>query len=135
MDHAQIPIWESVLSFGLIDIPSETVNLLLKLEFVGEGDISTRKPLKKFLCKCNKHNIVDLSATCKLFSLTLKVLIKCWLETLPPNLFFTWFQFAHEFLDTFKDYDSNELCSELQAPRRKKGETSEEFSVRLSRIL
>ena len=48
---------------------------------------------------------------------------------------FTWFQFAHEFLDTLKDYDSNKLRSELQALRRKKGESSEEFSVRISLIL
>ena len=87
------------------------------------------------MSKCNKHKIIDLSATCKLFSLTLKGRIKCWLETFPPNLFFTWFQFAHEFLDTFKDYDSNKLCSELQALQRKKGESLEEFSVRLPHIL
>ena len=53
MAHAQIPVWESVFSFTLIDIPNEIVNLLSKLEFDGEGDISARKHLKKFLSKCN----------------------------------------------------------------------------------
>ena len=77
MDHAQIPFWESFFSFTLIDIPNETVNLLSKIEFDGEGDISARKNLKKFLSKCNKHNIVDLSANCRLFALTLKGRIKC----------------------------------------------------------
>ena len=72
MAHAQILVWESVFSFTLIDIPNETVNLLSKLEFDGEGNIFEKKHLKKFLSKCNKHNIVDLSATCRLFALTLK---------------------------------------------------------------
>ena len=66
--------------------------------------------------------------------LTLKGQTKCWLETFPPNLIFTWFQFAHEFLDTLKDYDSIKLCSELQALQRKKCESSEDFSIRLSHI-
>ena len=101
------------ISFILIGIPNETVNLLSKHEFDGEGNISARKHLKNFLSKCNKHNIIDLSATCRLFALTLKGWIKCWLETFPPNLFFTWFQFAHEFLDTFKDYYSNKIFSEV----------------------
>ena len=135
MAHAQIPVWESVFNFTLVNTPNETINLLSKLEFDGEGDISIREHLRNFLCKCNKYNIIDLSATCRLFSLTLKGRIKCWLETFPPNFFFTWFQFAHEFLDTFKDYDSNKICSELQALRRNKGESSEDFSVRLSHIL
>ena len=77
MAHAQIPVWESVFSFTLIDIPNETVNLLSKLELDGEGDISGRKHLKMFFSKCNKHNIIDLSATCRLFALTLKGGIKC----------------------------------------------------------
>ena len=127
MAHAQIPVWESVFNFSLVNIPNETINLLSKLEFDGKGDISAREHLGKFLCKCNKHKIVDLNATCRLFSLTLKRRIKCWLENFPLNFLFTWFQFAHEFLDTFKDYNSNKLCSELQAIRRKKGESSEEF--------
>ena len=71
MAHAN-PIWESFFSFTLIDIPNETINLLSKLEFDGECDISTRKHLTNFLSNCKKHNIVDLSATCRLFSLTLK---------------------------------------------------------------
>ena len=124
MAHAKIPVWKSIFSFTLIDIPNETVNLLSKLEFDGEGDISARKHLRKFFSKCNKHNITDVSATCMLFALTLKGQIKFWLETFPPNFFFTWFQLAHEFLDTFNDYDSNKLCSELQAFRRKKDESS-----------
>ena len=115
MAYSQIPIWEYVFSFTLVNIPNEIVNLLSKLEFAGEGDISARNYLKQFLCKSNKHKILDLSATCTLFSLTLKRRIKCWLETFPPSFFFTWFQFAHEFLDTFKDYESNKLCSVLQA--------------------
>ena len=86
-----------------------------KLEFDGEGNIFARKHLKNILGKCNKYNIVDLSATCRSFALTLKGRIKCWLEIFPPNFFLTWFQFAHEFLDTFKYYDFNKLCSELQA--------------------
>ena len=71
MAHAQIPVWESVFNFTMVNIPNETINLLLKLEFDGEGDISAREHLGKFLCKCNKHNIVDLNATCRLFALTL----------------------------------------------------------------
>ena len=51
MAHAQIPFWESVFSITLIDIPNETVNLLSKLEFDVEGDISARKHLKMFLSK------------------------------------------------------------------------------------
>ena len=38
-------------------------------------------------------------------------------------------------MDTFKDYDSNKICSELQALQRNKGESSEDFSIRLSHIL
>ena len=91
MAHAQIPVWESIFNFTLVNIPNETINLLSKLEFDGEGDISAREHLRKFLCKCNKHKIVDINATCRLFSLTLKGRIKCWLETFPPNFFFTWF--------------------------------------------
>ena len=72
MAHAQIPIWESVFSFTLVNIPVETTNLLSRLEFEVEGNISARKHLKKFLCKCNKYNITDLNATCKLFSHALK---------------------------------------------------------------
>ena len=73
MAHAQIPVWESVFSFTLVNIPNETVNLFSKLEFDGKGNISSRKHLKKFLCKCNKHKIVDLSATCMVFSYSQKM--------------------------------------------------------------
>ena len=97
MAHAQIPVWESVFNFTLVNIPNKTINLSSKLEFDREGDISGREHLGNFLCKCNKHKIVDLNATCRFFALTLKGRIKCWLETFPPNFFFTWFQFAHEF--------------------------------------
>ena len=50
MAHAQIPVWESVFNFTLVNIPNETINLLSKLEFDGEGDISAREHLGKFLC-------------------------------------------------------------------------------------
>ena len=59
MAHAQIPVWESIFSFTLIDIPNERVNLLSKLEFDGEGDIYARKHLKNFFC-LNVINIILL---------------------------------------------------------------------------
>ena len=72
MSLAKLLVWESVFNFPLVTIHNDTTNLLSKLEFNDECNILARKNIKKFLCKCKKHNITDVRATCKLFSPTLK---------------------------------------------------------------
>ena len=71
MSLAKLLVWESVFNFPLVTIHNDTTNRLSKLEFDDKCNTFARKNIKKFLCKC-KHNITDVRATCRLFSLTLK---------------------------------------------------------------
>ena len=105
MASTQIPVWEHVFNFTSIDIPSKTVSLLSRHKFDGEGKLSAREHVLKFSIKCDEYKITDLGLTCRLFALTLGGRIEKWLETFPSCSFYTWFEFANQFLDDFEDYD------------------------------
>jgi len=60
MASVQIYEWETVFNFELHNIPNETINLLSKFQFDGEGNISANDHIYKFLCKCINYNITDL---------------------------------------------------------------------------
>ena len=109
----QIPIWESIFIFPLVNIPNEIINLFLKLQFVDEGNTSKKYHLMKFWCKCIKHNITNLDSLFILLTQTFKGGLKRWLETFSTYSIFTCFQFVDEVLITFKEYDYRKLYNEL----------------------
>jgi len=68
MAPAQIIVWDNAFHFTLHDIPNKTVALLSKLAFDGEGNVSAKTHLNKFLSKCIKHGIIDLNVLCRFFA-------------------------------------------------------------------
>ena len=48
MASVQIYDWETVFNFELHNIPNETINLLSKFQFDGEGNISANDHIYKF---------------------------------------------------------------------------------------
>jgi hypothetical protein len=131
----QITVLEHAFNFSLPDVPNETVSCLSKLTFDGEGNLSTKDHLKKFLCKCIKHNISDLQVLCRLFAFTFRGRIKHWFEFFPACRIFDWFQFVDEFLNAFEIYDFEQLCEEFHTSLINDDPSSEIFFTRVYHIL
>jgi hypothetical protein len=131
----QITVLEHAFNFSLPDVPNETVSCLAKLTFDGEGNLSAKDHLKKFLCKCIKHNISDLGVLCRLFAFTFRGRIKHWFESFPACRIFDWFQFVDEFLNDFEIYDFDQLCEEFHTSLINDDPSSEGFLTRVYHIL
>jgi len=80
MAPAQIHVSECAFHFRLVDIPDETTHFLLKLDFDGEGSISTKKHVLNFQPKSIKYNITNLNVLCRLLAFTFRGCVKLWLK-------------------------------------------------------
>jgi hypothetical protein len=106
---------------------------LSKVKFNGESNSFAFHHVHQFILNCKKFDIDD-GVMCRIFTLTLTGQAKDWCRSFPVASIDSWDEFARMFLQTFQDYDCNQVFQELENLCKIEGESYEYFLLRFKLI-
>ena len=104
---------------------------LIEVKFDGEGGILAQEHVLQFTYNCLVNKILDPDVLCRLLAFTFEGRVKEWFVTLPISSVHSFEHFVDLFVLSFGHYDFVRLCDEWKLLTRRKGESLEDFAIRI----